>query len=127
MARGISVTLALVMVVAVVGCGGGSNGGSSTPASTTSSASGSGNGTTGTEAKACVQSGTEDVNACHDSYTACSKIAKAKVRAFKSGKGPNLGVAAGIYAKQTYGSSAVFKAGYVGCLAALLDEYNGTQ
>jgi hypothetical protein len=71
-----------------------------------------------------------DRAACRDSYAACAASAKAKVQAYYMSKGPDLYTIARSYANGVYGSSederllGGWQAGFGGCEAALLDEYD---
>jgi hypothetical protein len=77
------------------------------------------------EATACDLPISGDRLICRDSYTACAPTAKAKVKAYYNSTGPTLDTIAESYAKDIYGSSGFrWQAGYAGCLAALMDEYD---
>jgi hypothetical protein len=57
------------------------------------------------EATACDLPVSGDRAACRNSYSECALSARAKVRSYYSGVGPNLDTIAVSYAKDTYGSS----------------------
>jgi hypothetical protein len=129
MAKVLAITLVLAIMAVSAGCGSSDGGGSTSHLSTSTNAGGGGSGagggsSTGTEAKACVQTNSTDLNACHDSYAACSRTAKATVQAFKSGKSPQLDVVAAKRAEGLYTSASTVRAGTIGCLVAFLDEFN---
>ena len=83
-----------------------------------------------TEAKACGSYSGKDSYACEDSYTICAGEAQGVVERYYTGEGTSLDQFAESYAKETYVGHAdpyedlVWQAGFAGCLAALMDEYD---